>query len=108
MPKINLAYTAGVVTPRPSNSISKIDLVQPASERGSIESTSKVVEEPKAIQRSQTMPMPPTPSTPCGGPVRYEDIMRNVIRAPPVPMTSPKEKRGFGLGLVRRKSTKGK
>ena len=108
MPKINLAYTAGVVKPRPSNSNSKIDLVQPAPERESIESTSKVVEEPKAIQRSQTMPMPPTPSTPGGGPVRYEDIMRNVIRAPPVPMTSPKEKRGFGLGLVRRKSTKGK
>jgi hypothetical protein len=109
MPKISLAYTAGVVTPRPSNSISKLDLVQPASERESTESTSKVVEEPKAIQRSQTMPMPPMPSTPGGGPVRYEDIMRNVIRAPPpVPMTSPKEKRGFGMGLVRRKSTKGK
>jgi hypothetical protein len=106
MPKINLAYTAGVVTPRPSNSNSKLDLVQPVPERESIESTSKVVEEPKAIQ---TMPMPPTPSTPGGGPVRYEDIMRNVIRAPPpVPMTSPKERRGFGMGLVRRKSTKGK
>ena len=65
------------------------------------------MDERKQMQRSVTMP-----TTPHEGPILYEDIMKNVIRAPPPPpLGSPRERRSGGLGMMglgRKKSLKGK
>ena len=102
MPKINLAYTPGVVTPRTSNS-SKSNLSS---------NVSTPVETPQTgIRRSSTTPVDKSQiSKPLEGSVKYEDIIKNVIRAPPAPSaTSPlsalSPKTGF-FGLGRRKSLK--
>ena len=66
------------------------------------------------MQRSATMPVQPT--TPNEGPLRYEDIMKGVIRAPPPAPASPAKDRkmsigskmSFGMGLGRKKSVKGR
>ena len=74
----------------------------------------KETEERGQIKRSQTMPVPSsaTPTTPNDGPVRYQDIMKNVIKAPPPPSPAKERKMSIsskmGLGLGRRKSVKGK
>jgi len=102
MPKINLAYTPGVVTPRPSN-----------SSKSNLSSTvSTPVETPEmGVRRTSTTPVEKSQiSKPLGGPVKYEDIMKNVIRAPPAtsaasPLSALSPKTGF-FGLGRRKSLK--
>jgi hypothetical protein len=100
MPKISLAYTPGVVTPRYSN-CSKPNISSSAS--------STPVEGPEmSVKRSSTVPVQKSDiSKPLGGSVRYEDIMKNVIRAPPVVSASPlSPKMGLFSSLGRRKSLK--
>lgn len=112
MPKLNLAYTAGVVTSRNSSKFNLAAATASVADLGSVNNgrEKEESEERKPIRRSVTMPIPPT--TPHEGPLRYEDIMKNVIRAPPPPpLASPKERRSGGLGMMglgRKKSVKGK
>ena len=108
MPKLSLAYTQGVVSQRDLRLAREL-----ASEE--TRELEKETEERAQIKRSQTMPVPTseTPTTPNNGPVRYQDIMKNVIRVPPPPPSPAKERKmsissKMGLGLGRKKSVKGK
>lgn len=104
MPKLSLAYTAGVVSHRDS----KLAMELAAEETRELE---KETEERRQVQRSQTMP---TQATGEGEKerVRYEDIIKRageVIRAPPPPASPVKERKmSMGWGLARRKSVKGR
>jgi hypothetical protein len=99
MPKISIAYTAGVVQ---SRNASKPNL----SGSGEEEFPTEEMDPWKQRQRAAT-----TPQTPHEGPVRYEDIMRTAIKAPPPPPYSPVKERKLSLGmrgLTRRKSVRGR
>jgi len=97
LPKLSLAYTTGVVPTRKGLGISvdgdevdRLEELDPWKQR----------------QRAAT-----TPQAPNEIPVRYEDIMKNVIRAPPPAPYSPTKERKLSLGmrgLSRRKSIRGK
>lgn len=113
MPKLSLAYTQGVVSHRDSS----LRLAHQLA----LEETKELNEERARIQRAVTMPMQNsasdsaagTPTTPQDGPLRYQDIMKNVIKAPPPPPSPVKERKmsissKMSLGLSRRKSVKGK
>lgn len=101
MPKISLAYTAGVVTPRDD----------PRKGLGISVDTGKEVcgvdemDPWKQRQRAAT-----TPLTHYDAPVRYEDIMRNAVKGPPPAAVRTKDRSmSLGMrGLARRKSVKGK
>jgi hypothetical protein len=108
MPKLSLAYTQGVVSQRDLRLARELA----AEEARELE---KETEDRAQIKRPQTMPVPSseTPTTPNDGPVRYQDIMKNVIRAPPPPPSPAKERKmsissKMGLGLGRKKSVKGR
>ncbi|KAI9647306.1 hypothetical protein NHQ30_003690 [Ciborinia camelliae] len=129
MPKLNLAYTSGIV-PTTHGNASRSSLVYSNGSRTSLltvdERTSK---EDKfgSMRRSSTVPLLLNEEKRMGkraretqsaidekAPVRYEDIMKNVIREPPptTPSTpqstsSPKVKGWMGMGMAnRRKSFK--
>jgi len=115
MPKLSLAYTAGVVTPRSNNS-SKVNLALPPAESSNSDSNEKEEEgnkessepdevEAKAIRMATRQS---SSSSPKEGPLRYEDIIKNAIRAPPPPPSPKETKKGMGFSLVRRKSGKGR
>ena len=128
IPKINLAYTSGVVTRHSNNSklnvSSAVDTTTTSNEKfperksSQAQQTREIVvrkreeEEIKGLsRRSATMPVEPT--TPRGTPITYGEIMKSVIRAPPPPpLASPKDKKivgaVLGMGLGRRKSLKGR
>jgi len=96
MPKLSLAYTAGVVQPR---NASKLDL-----ENG--EDDLDENDPWKQRQRAVT-----TPQTPHEGPIRYQDIINGAIKAPPPAPPSPTKERKLSLGmrgLSRRKSVRGR
>jgi hypothetical protein len=112
MPKISLAYTAGVVN-RDSRLAMQLAAEESREAKNEKEAEKKErgSEERAQVQRSATMPVQE-------GPVRYEDILRNAIKAPP-PQSEGKEKEkdkkmsmtskmGMGFGLSRRKSIKGR
>lgn len=112
MPKISLAYTAGVVN-RDSRLAMQLaaEESREAEKEKETEKKGRGSEERAQVQRSQTMPTQE-------GPVRYEDILRNAIRAPP-PQSEGKDKEkdrkmsmtskmGMGFGLNRRRSIKGR
>jgi len=96
MPKLSLAYTAGVVPTRKGLGIS-VD--------GDVVDQLEELDPWKQRQRAAT-----TPQTASEGPVRYEDIMKNAIKAPPVSYSPTKERKlSLGMrGLSRRKSIRGK
>lgn len=112
MPKLSLAYTQGVVSHRDSS-------VRLAHQLA-LEETKELNEERARIQRAVTMPIQNstpgsatgTPTTPQDGPLRYQDIMKNVIKAPPPPSPAKERKMSISskmsLGLSRKKSVKGK
>jgi hypothetical protein len=114
MPKLSLAYTAGVVTPRPNSNVSssKINLARPAEEKEENVSSEPDEAEQKAIPMASSLSQNSSFSSTMAdekAPVRYEDIMRSagdVIRSPTIP--SPKERRAMMFGrLVRSHSGKG-
>lgn len=94
MPKISLAYTSGVVTPRPSTS-SRISVA--ASQRYSAVEGDDREEMVEATDAD----------------VRYDDVMRNAICAPsPMPATTGTNnavvKKNISMGFGRKKSLKGR
>lgn len=99
MPKISLAYTAGVVTPRPSTSSrSSMATSQAPSEEGK-----EMAAETKSVDEKDEEVVVKE------APVRYEDIMKTAIRAPPPRPSSSMNsaaKKGFGMNLGRKKSVK--
>jgi hypothetical protein len=95
MPRMSLAYTAGVVAPR---TMSKPGLADMIEEEEPVE-----LDPWKQRQRSAT-----TPQTPHEGPVRYADIMGNARKPAPY---IPGHARNLSLGmrgLTRRKSVRGR
>jgi hypothetical protein len=114
MPKLSLAYTAGVVTPRNNHSASssKLNLALPPKE---LEKEEKLLTEPEeaSIPRNSSSSSSPKDTIMEEEeklPVRYEDIMKGageIIKSPVMP--SPKERRALVFGrLVRANSTKGR
>jgi hypothetical protein len=120
MPKISLAYTAGVVRPRENSdaSASKLNLTIPPADKG------KEVSKPAETAESEREPLRISTSLPRtsssettkveakdGEKVRYEDIIKGVgevIRSP-TSIPTPKERRVMAFGrLVRSKSGKGR
>ncbi|TAQ83044.1 hypothetical protein B7494_g8632 [Chlorociboria aeruginascens] len=101
MPKLNLAYTSGS---NPSKTNLSLQPLRPRSIANE--------EAPRmGVRRSVTLPVGEAesskePKTPGGGPLRYEDIMRGVIKAPPVPSSAVERSSGGILGMGRRKSMK--
>jgi hypothetical protein len=128
IPKINLAYTSGVVTRHSNNSklnvSSAVDTTTTSNEKFPERKSSQEQQTRETVvrkreggeikrlsRRSATMPVEPT--TPRGTPITYGEIMKSVIRAPPPPpLASPKDKKivgaVLGMGLGRRKSLKGR
>lgn len=101
MPKISLAYTTGVVPTRKSLAVS-IE----AETEDEAEDQIKELDPWKQRQRAHT-----TPQTPHDGPLRYGDIMKNVVRSPPPPAYSTIKQRKMSLGmrgLARRRSVRGR
>jgi hypothetical protein len=99
MPKLSLAYTSGVVPTKKGLGISVDGDAEDGDEFEELDPW-------KQRQRAAT-----TPQTPHDGPLRYEDIMSSVVRAPPPPPYIPKTERKLSLGmrgLARRKSIRGK
>ena len=99
MPKISLAYTAGITQ---SRNDSKSNLAASGEE----EAATDEIDPWKQRQRAAT-----TPQTPHEGPIRYEDIMRTAIKSPPPPPYTPVKDRKLSLGmrgLTRRKSVRGR
>lgn len=100
MPKLSLAYTEGVVPPKKGSGISvNADMEDDADQLDELDLY-------KQRQRAAT-----TPQSSHDGPLRYEDIMRNVKRGPPPPQYSPTKERKLTIGvrgLSRRKSIRGK
>jgi hypothetical protein len=121
LPKISLAYTAGVVRPRENSeaSASKLSLSIPASESEKEKATSEPIEtaesdrEPLRISTSfpQTSSSLESKKVEAGEKVRYEDIIKGggeLVRSP-TSIPTPKERRTAAFGrLVRTKSWKGK
>jgi hypothetical protein len=120
MPKISLAYTAGVIRPRENSeaSASMLNLSIAATESEKEKATSEPIEtaesdrEPLRISTS----LPRTSSleskkVEAGEKVRYEDIIKGageLVRSP-TSIPTPKERRTIAFGkLVRTKSWKGK
>lgn len=120
MPKLSLAYTAGVVTPRNNTnaSSSKLNLALPPAEQEKDKQSSKPDEaEKKAIRMAANLSRHSSSSSKDEkevlekAPVRYEDIIKGageVIRSPTT-IPTPKERRAMAFGrLVRTKSGKGR
>jgi hypothetical protein len=120
MPKISLAYTAGVVRPRENSdaSASKLNLTippaEPEKETSEPAETAESEREPLSI--STTLPRTSSPKTTKveakdGEKVRYDDIIKGageVIRSP-TSIPTPKERRATAFGrLIRTKSGKGR
>ena len=113
MPKISLAYTAGVVTPRAEMSLASAMRLNIAPPQSSPSPTPSAEE-----QKVERPPMPRIDSASTvqsqEGAVRYEDIVHSageVIKAPPPAEPTSTQMKGrvaaFGR-LVRTKSTKGR
>jgi hypothetical protein len=119
MPKLSLAYTAGVVTPRTNSntSSSKIDLTVPPAEQEKDKQSSEPDEaEKKAIRMAANLSRYSSSSSKDEkemnkAPVTYEDIIKGageVIKSP-ITIPTPKERRAMTFGrLVRTKSGKGR
>ncbi|KAH6664406.1 hypothetical protein B0J14DRAFT_245044 [Halenospora varia] len=94
------------------NKLSSLYSAGSSSRNESMMELSKTIEQPEeepSKQRRKSLAMPTTarPSTSHDGPLRYEDIMKNVIRAPPPkPQTVQSPKRNTASMLLRRKSVK--
>jgi hypothetical protein len=104
MPKISLAYTAGMAARQSSSNlatpVSATKESTPTLATGKDSMSATKGEEEKNAEGEKRVP---------GGPVRYEDIMRNVIKAPPPAPLSPRGVKGrtsmLGLG---KRSQKGR
>jgi len=117
MPKLSLAYTAGVVTPRNNSnaSSSKLNLDLEQEEDKAKESSEPDEAEKKAIRMATNLSRNNSSSSSQEGaekaPVRYEDIIKGageVIKSPTT-IPTPKERRAMAFGrLVRTKSGKGR
>jgi hypothetical protein len=101
MPKLSLAYTAGVV----SNQRDSLRLARELAAEASRETKERMM-----VQRAETMPVQ-------SDGVRYKDIITaagEVMKAPPVPSDGRERKMSMGhkmslsMGLVRKRSIKGK
>lgn len=116
MPKISLAYTAGVVPAR-NSSLINVSTPQTGNRNAdseSVYSSEEIILEQKEHVEDKEVEKK-NGEKKVAGPVRYEDIMKSVIRAPPPPVSlkSPTKERkgslGMGaLGMGRRKSIKGR
>ncbi|KAE9364626.1 hypothetical protein N431DRAFT_355411 [Stipitochalara longipes BDJ] len=123
MPKLSLAYTAGVVRPRENSdaSSSKLNLSIPPAElekeeKGSTEPSETAESEREPLRISTALPQasssePTKVEAKDEKKVRYEDIIRSageVIKSP-TSIPTPKERRAMAFGrLVRSKSGKGR
>ena len=107
MPKLSLAYTAGVVDHTRRDSALAMELAAEETREYEREKEARA-----SVQRSQTMPIAQSAGRGAGEEkVRYDDIIKSagkVIKAPPPPSPVKERKMSIGWGLARKKSVKGR